>query len=47
MVKEKGILLLPGRVYHYDKRYFRIGFGRRNFQEGLALLDEFCRELVR
>lgn len=45
MVKEKGVLLLPGRVYHYDEHYFRIGFGRLDFQEGLSRLDEFCQGL--
>jgi aspartate/methionine/tyrosine aminotransferase len=41
LVQEAGVLLLPGTVYsaapgavHHDR--FRIGFGRRNLDEGLA-----------
>jgi aspartate/methionine/tyrosine aminotransferase len=36
-----GVLLLPGTVYDAGSRAFRIGFGRRNFAEGLERLDGF------
>ncbi len=44
LIEKKGVLLLPGDLYNWDAAgYFRIGFGRRNFAEGLNLLDEYLR----
>ena len=33
------VLLLPGGVYDAGDSHFRLGFGRRNFPEGLAALE--------
>ncbi|MDR3577794.1 MAG: aminotransferase class I/II-fold pyridoxal phosphate-dependent enzyme [Anaerolineaceae bacterium] len=44
LVAASGVLLLPGS--NYDPRYnshFRIGFGRKNMPECLALLDEYLQ----
>ena len=41
LVKEAGILLLPGAYYGYDPAYFRIGYGRANMAEALSRLDEW------
>lgn len=41
IVTTAGVLLLPGTVYGDAANHFRMGFGRRNFPEGLARLDEF------
>ncbi|MFZ5569260.1 MAG: aminotransferase class I/II-fold pyridoxal phosphate-dependent enzyme [Thermodesulfobacteriota bacterium] len=38
---EAGVLLLPGSVYEEGSRHFRIGFGRKNFTEGLRHLEAF------
>ena len=35
LLKESGVLLLPGRVFAAP-RHFRIGFGRRDFDAGLG-----------
>jgi aspartate/methionine/tyrosine aminotransferase len=43
VVKEKGVLLLPGEVYDY-KGYFRVGFGRKNIPEALEKFEEFVKE---
>lgn len=40
-VSKKGVLLLPGSVYGSELPYFRMGYGRKNFGENLAKLDEF------
>ena len=40
LVRKAGVLLLPGTLYG-DYPYFRIGFGRKNFKEGLDKLDSF------
>jgi aspartate/methionine/tyrosine aminotransferase len=42
-VREAGVLLLPGSVYDDPGEHFRIGFGRRNFGEGLTRLEEFLK----
>lgn len=47
LVKQKGVLLLPGRLFDDDaepmglEKHFRIGFGRQNMPEALARLREF------
>ncbi|MBN1140625.1 MAG: aminotransferase class I/II-fold pyridoxal phosphate-dependent enzyme [Deltaproteobacteria bacterium] len=41
LVKEAGVLLLPGTVYDHDGNHFRIGFGRRDFPQALNRLEEF------
>jgi len=43
LVEHAGVLLLPGTQYDYDKQHFRIGFGRKNFPEGLAKLAEYLK----
>ncbi|MCF8044439.1 MAG: aminotransferase class I/II-fold pyridoxal phosphate-dependent enzyme [Desulfarculaceae bacterium] len=46
LLAEKGVLLLPSRVYgsEWQGENVRIGFGRRNMQEGLERLDVYIRE---
>jgi len=42
LVREEGVLLLPGIVYGDEyPRNFRMGFGRDNFRAALARLDRF------
>jgi aspartate/methionine/tyrosine aminotransferase len=41
LVKEHGVMLLPGTVYDHPGNHFRIGFGRKNMPEALAGLEEF------
>ena len=41
LVTTAGVLLLPGTVYDDHENHFRMGFGRKNFPEALARLDEF------
>lgn len=46
LLADKGVLLLPSRVYgrEFGGENVRIGFGRRNMQEGLERLDAYIRE---
>jgi aspartate/methionine/tyrosine aminotransferase len=44
LVETTGVLLLPGTLYDDFGNHFRIGFGRKNFPAGLALLDDFLRK---
>jgi aspartate/methionine/tyrosine aminotransferase len=43
LVREQGVLLLPGRVYGYGDGRFRLGFGRRNLPEAVERLDRRLR----
>ena len=43
-LKKAGLLLLPGELYGETWRsHFRIGFGRADFPQNLARLEEFCQ----
>jgi aspartate/methionine/tyrosine aminotransferase len=39
LVKEAGVLLLPGAYYGFAPAYFRIGYGRANMAEALAKFE--------
>ncbi len=41
VVKEKGVVLLPGTIYEYGDDYFRVGFGRANMPESLEKFEEY------
>jgi aspartate/methionine/tyrosine aminotransferase len=41
IVKERGVMLLPGEVFGAYSAHFRIGFGRKNMPEALEQLDSF------
>lgn len=39
LVNEHGILLMPASIYDYSSNHFRIGFGRANLPQVLALFE--------
>jgi aspartate/methionine/tyrosine aminotransferase len=41
LVREAGVLLLPGSVYGERENHFRIGLGRKNLPEAIRRLEEF------
>lgn len=41
VMHEANIMLLPSTVYDYDDRHFRLGFGRENMPEALAVFSEY------
>ena len=41
LVRQAGVLLLPGSVYDHPHNHFRIGFGRANMPEALEQLESF------
>ena len=45
LVQEKGVVLVPGPIYDDLGDHFRIGFGRRNLPECLAVLEEYVKDL--
>ncbi|MGD2147858.1 MAG: aminotransferase class I/II-fold pyridoxal phosphate-dependent enzyme [Anaerolineae bacterium] len=42
LVKQDGVLLLPGTLFDDTENHFRIGLGRKNMPEALARLEEHC-----
>jgi aspartate/methionine/tyrosine aminotransferase len=44
LLDKKGVLLLPGRLFAAAAAQFRIGFGRRDFQQGLEKLAVYMGE---
>jgi aspartate/methionine/tyrosine aminotransferase len=45
LVKQEGVLLLPGTVYDHPGNHFRIGFGRKNMPEALGRLEHFVSQV--
>jgi len=43
LVQACGVLLVPSSVFDFGDQHLRWGFGRRNFGEGLAVLEEHLR----
>jgi aspartate/methionine/tyrosine aminotransferase len=43
VVKQAGIMLLPGTVYDDSDNHFRIGLGRRNLPQAVQRLEEFLK----
>ena len=44
LAQSAGVLLLPGNVYDMDEPYVRMGYGRANFAENLAVLDNWLQQ---
>jgi len=44
LVEEKGALLLPADIYAYDGQYFRMGYGRTNYEASLKVFEEYLIE---
>lgn len=40
LAQTKGVLLLPGQYYGYSNQYFRLGYGRKNLPEALAIFEK-------
>ena len=43
LVREAGVLLLPGAVYDDRRNHFRLGLGRKNLPEAVARLEAFLK----
>ena len=44
LLRDTGVLLLPGSNYSYDPAFFRIGLGRNNVPAALWIFDEWITE---
>jgi len=45
LVREHGVLLIPGSMFEVGTNHFRIGLGRASLPAGLAALGDFIDEL--
>lgn len=43
LVDKTGVMLLPGSVYDYPGRFFRMGLGRKDFETGLTVFAGFIK----
>jgi aspartate/methionine/tyrosine aminotransferase len=41
LVRQAGVLLLPGTMYDDSKNHFRIGLGRKNLPQAVERLEEY------
>lgn len=44
LIKEKDLLMLPGRLFDYDDRYFRLGLGRKEFSDSLYVFKKYVEK---
>ncbi len=44
LLKEQGVLLLPGNMFSGGPEHFRIGFGRRDFRQGLDRVSGYLEK---
>ncbi|MFI5258964.1 MAG: aminotransferase class I/II-fold pyridoxal phosphate-dependent enzyme [Candidatus Limnocylindrales bacterium] len=47
LVRETGVLILPGTVFADADNHFRLGFGRRNMPEALERLESYAERALR
>jgi aspartate/methionine/tyrosine aminotransferase len=41
LAHQHGVLILPATVYGYPGNYFRVGFGKADFADGLARFEAY------
>jgi len=41
LVREAGVLLLPGSMYDDPRNHFRLGLGRKNLPQALQRLEKY------
>jgi aspartate/methionine/tyrosine aminotransferase len=44
LVNSQGVMLVPGSLFDYPAPHFRLGLGRRNFQEALERVELFLQK---
>ena len=44
LVENTGIMMVPSEIFEYGSGYVRIGFGRKNFPEILAIFDKYIKK---
>ncbi len=46
LVRDSGVLLLPCTVYDYPGKYFRMGYGRANFERNLGYFERYLERIL-
>ncbi|MFN2527129.1 MAG: aminotransferase class I/II-fold pyridoxal phosphate-dependent enzyme [Candidatus Baltobacteraceae bacterium] len=46
LLEKAGVLLLPSTIYQMEDTHVRIGFGRANFEQGLAQFEKYLRNEI-
>jgi aspartate/methionine/tyrosine aminotransferase len=46
LVRRKGVMLLPGTCYEAGSQHFRVGFGRANLPECVAVFEDYLKDSV-
>jgi len=46
LIEKKGLVLLPSTTYLYTDTHFRIGFGKKDFKEGLDQLEQYILDEI-
>jgi aspartate/methionine/tyrosine aminotransferase len=41
LVREAGVLLLPGSMYDHSRNHFRLGLGRKNLPQAVEKMERF------
>ena len=44
LVQKAGVLLLPAQIYEFPGSYFRMGYGRKEFEVPLQKFEEYIKE---
>lgn len=44
--EDKGVLLLPGTVFHVETPHFRLGYGRKNMPDILSMFEQYLQSLI-
>lgn len=46
LIQRTGVVILPGARFQFDRAHFRVGFGRHDTAEGLALIDPLIEQVA-
>lgn len=44
LIREQGVLIMPGSVFDLEGNFFRIGFGKKNMPDILERFESFLRQ---
>jgi aspartate/methionine/tyrosine aminotransferase len=46
LIKQEGVIILPGTLFDNANNHFRLGFGRRNLPKALSRLERFTNKFI-
>jgi aspartate/methionine/tyrosine aminotransferase len=42
-LEQQGVMIVPGSLFDYPGNYFRVGLGRKNFNQALNQFDKMLQ----